>query len=47
MKEPEELISPVYATVLGLVLYGIKRREELVSKEKIAVRIKEWLKDFF
>ena len=47
MKEPEELISPVYATVLGLILYGIKRREELVSKEKIAVRIKEWLKDFF
>lgn len=47
MKEPEELVSPVYATVLGLILYGIKRREELVSKEKIAVRIKEWLKDFF
>jgi len=47
MKEPEELISPVYATVLGLILYGIKRRGELVHKERVEVRIKEWLKDFF
>ena len=47
MKEPEELISPVYATVLGLILYGIKRRGELAHKERIEVRIKEWLKDFF
>ncbi|HDZ50149.1 MAG TPA: cell division protein FtsA, partial [Candidatus Aerophobetes bacterium] len=47
IKEPEELISPVYATALGLILYGIKRRGELAHKERIEVRIKEWLKDFF
>jgi hypothetical protein len=33
--------------VLGLILYGIKRRGELAHKERIEVRIKEWLKDFF
>lgn len=47
MKEPEELVSPVYATVLGLILYGVKKRGELAHKERIEVRIKEWLKDFF
>lgn len=47
LKKPEELASPVYATVLGLILYGIKRRGELAHKERIEVRIKEWLKDFF
>jgi len=47
IKKPEELASPIYATVVGLILYGIKRREELTSKEKIGVRIKEWLKEYF
>ena len=45
--KPEELANPIYATAVGLVLYGIKRREELASKERLTVRIKEWLKDFF
>jgi len=47
LEEPQELTSPIYATVVGLVLYGIKRSEELVSKERLGVRIKEWLKEFF
>lgn len=47
VERPEELTSPIYATVVGLVLYGIKRREELVSEERLGVRIKEWLKEFF
>ena len=47
LQGPEELTSPIYATVVGLVLYGIKRREELASKERLGVRIKEWLKEFF
>jgi len=45
--KPEELTNPIYATAVGLVLYGIKRREELASKERLTVRIKEWLKEFF
>ena len=47
VKRPAELTSPIYATVVGLVLYGIKRREELVSEERLGMRIKEWLKEFF
>lgn len=47
IKKPEGLTNPIYATVVGLILYGVKRKEELVSKERIRVRIKEWLKDFF
>ncbi len=47
IKEPKEFTSPIYATAVGLVLYGMKRREELTSKDKLGVRIKEWLKEFF
>ncbi len=47
IKKPEELASPIYATVVGLILYGMKKRGELAHKERIVVRIKEWLKDFF
>ncbi len=47
IKEPKEFASPIYATAVGLILYGIKRREELTSKDKLGVRIKEWLKEFF
>ena len=47
IKEPKEFTSPMYATAVGLVLYGIKRREELASRDKLGVRIKEWLKEFF
>ncbi len=47
VERPEELTSPIYATVVGLVLYGIKRKEELVSEERLGMRIKEWLKEFF
>ncbi len=47
VEKPEELTSPIYATVVGLVLYGIKQREELVSEERPGMRIKEWLKEFF
>jgi len=43
----EELNSPIYATAIGLILYGIREREKLASKDKLGVRIKEWLKDFF
>ena len=44
---PEKLLSPVYATGIGLLLFGLKRREEIASKERIGVKIKEWLKEFF
>lgn len=47
VERPAELTSPIYATVVGLVLYGIKRKEELASEERLGVRIKEWLKEFF
>jgi cell division protein FtsA len=47
IKEPKELTSPIYATAVGLILYGIKKREEFVSQDKLGVRIKEWLKEFF
>lgn len=47
VERPAELTSPIYATVVGLVLYGIKRKEELVSEERLGMRIKEWLKEFF
>ena len=47
IKSPSKLLSPTYATAVGLLLYGIKRREELALKEKLGVKIKEWLKDFF
>lgn len=47
VERPAELSSPIYATVVGLVLYGIKRKEELVSEERLGMRIKEWLKEFF
>jgi len=47
LEESQELTSPIYATVVGLVLYGIKRSEELTSKERLGVKIKEWLKEFF
>ncbi|MEA3485600.1 MAG: cell division protein FtsA [Candidatus Aerophobetes bacterium] len=42
-----ELNSPIYATAIGLILYGIKERERLASRDKLGVRIKEWIKDFF
>ena len=45
--QPPQLRSPIYATAVGLILYGIRERERLTSKDKLGVRIKEWLKDFF
>ncbi len=47
IKDPQELANPIYATSVGLILYGIKRRKELASKAKFGVRVKKWLKDFF
>jgi len=47
IKSPPELSNPVYATGIGLLLFGLKRREELASKERLSVKIKEWLRDFF
>jgi len=47
ISSPEKLLSPVYATGIGLLLFGLKRREEIASKERIGVKIKEWLKEFF
>lgn len=47
IKNPQELSNPIYATAVGLILYGIKRRKELASKNKPRARIKRWLKDFF
>ncbi len=43
----EKIFSPTYATGIGLLLWGMKIREELVSKEKLNVKLKEWLKNFF
>lgn len=42
-----ELNSPIYATAIGLILYGMKEGERLISRDKLGVRIKEWFKDFF
>ncbi len=47
IKGLKQLHSPLYATGVGLILYGLKRREELFSKEKLGIRIKEWIKSFF
>ena len=47
LEGPQELTSPIWATAVGLILYGTKRRDELSSRERIGVRIKEWLKEFF
>jgi len=47
INKPSELNSPIYATAVGLILYGIKERERLASRDKLGVRIKEWIKEFF
>jgi len=47
IKDPQGLNNPIYATAVGLILYGIKRRKELASKDKPRVRVKKWLKEFF
>lgn len=47
IREPEELSNPSYATAVGLILYGIKKRKEFASQDKLWVRIKKWLKEFF
>ncbi|NQS90125.1 cell division protein FtsA [Patescibacteria group bacterium] len=43
----KQLHSPLYATGIGLILYGLKRQEEICSREKLGIRIKEWIKGFF
>jgi len=45
IKVPKQLHSPLYATGVGLIIYGLKRREELLSKEKLGIRIKEWIRN--
>jgi len=47
LSKPGELNSPIYATAVGLILYGIKERERFAHKDKLGARIKEWFKDFF
>ncbi len=47
IKGLKQLRSPLYATGVGLILYGLKKREELFFKEKLGIRIKEWIKGFF
>ena len=39
--------NPTYATGVGLLLWGMRTREELASKEKLDVKLKTWLKNFF
>jgi len=46
IKGLKQLHSPLYATGVGLILYGLKRREELFFREKLGIRIKEWIKGF-
>lgn len=47
VKSPQKLYNPAYATGIGLLLFGLKKRQELAFKSRLGVRIKEWLKDFF
>ena len=47
LKNVETLNNPIYATAIGLILYGMKEREKISSKDSLEVRIKEWIKDFF
>jgi len=42
-----KIFNPAYATGVGLLLWGMKTRQELALKKRLDVRIKEWLKDFF
>lgn len=47
LKDMDALNNPIYATAVGLILYGMKEREKISSKDSLEVRIKEWIKDFF
>jgi len=47
LKNLDTLNSPIYATAVGLILYGMKERKKVSSKNTLEVRIKEWIKDFF
>ncbi|MBE0478816.1 cell division protein FtsA [Candidatus Aerophobetes bacterium] len=42
-----KIFSPVYATAVGLIFWGMKVRQELSLKERLDVKLKEWFKDFF
>lgn len=46
-KPPSNLQNPAYATGIGLLLFGLKEQQEIASREKLGVKIKEWIKDFF
>jgi len=43
----EQTFGPAYATGIGLLLWGIKTRKELALRERLDVKLKEWLKNFF
>lgn len=42
-----KIFNPSYSTGFGLLLWGAKTREELTLKERLDVKVKEWLKNFF
>lgn len=42
-----KIFNPPYATSVGLLLWGTRTREELALRERLNVKLKEWLKDFF
>jgi len=44
---PKKIVNPIYATAVGLILYGMKKKEEIAQREGKIVRIKEWFKHFF
>lgn len=44
---PEKIVNPIYATAVGLILYGAKKKEEWAQREGKIVKIKEWFKHFF
>jgi len=47
LKNMDTLNNPIYATAVGLILYGMEERERISSKDSLEVRIKEWIKGFF
>jgi len=47
LKNMDTLNNPIYATAVGLILYGMEERERISSKDSREVRIKEWIKGFF
>ncbi len=47
IKSTSRLNSPVYATVVGLVIYALKQKREASDQNTLGMRIKGWLREFF